>query len=296
VYRATHQGFKALLAIEQSGDSLSPEDNGSNARGDPLPNDMNPSTNDPEYARIKRKINAALRWADVKATAGWAAIILGDTMPGDWFIQSKTPGPKWQWILDALSLYSENLTGTAMEEMVSQLGHLAPISLLKGSGDQEFLAWFDGTLDNQADFGSCGGLTSVSWIAGRIAQLWTHRTNVVPGEKYCFTQMQQNITPLDWPAAGSFAVGEVMECIAADISPSSGEQLLIAPLDRVVEAVIPGLQFETRIWRRCAKCGSKIVCKPMTHRKVHSASSRVEDALHSLQVSFYCCSRNKLIK
>jgi hypothetical protein len=96
--------------------------------------------------------------------------------------------------------------------------------------------------------------------------------------------MQQNITPLDWPAAGSFAVGEVTECIAADISP--GEQLLIAPLDRVVEAVIPGLQFETRIQRQCAKCGSKIVCKPMTHRKVDSASSWAEDALHSLQVLF----------
>jgi hypothetical protein len=193
VYDTTHPNFN----------SVSAEDN-----GDPLP--MNPSTNDPEYVRIKRKINAALRWADVKATAGWAAIILGDTMPGNRFIQSKTPRAKWRRILDAVSSYSENLTGTAMPEMVNQMGHLAPTSLLKGSEDREFLACVDGTLDNPADFGSCGSLASVSWIAGRIAQLWVRRTNVVLAERYCFTEMRQNIALLAWPAAGSFAMGEVM--------------------------------------------------------------------------------------
>jgi hypothetical protein len=55
-------------------------------------------------------------------------------------------------------MFSGSMISTTREEMMNQLGHEALIALLRDSGDEAFVSWFDGTLDNLAEFGDYRGL------------------------------------------------------------------------------------------------------------------------------------------
>jgi phage FluMu protein Com len=246
-----------------------------------------------DYRSIQRRIVEALRWADVHDRLKWSTVILGDAMPSNWFNINKSSNDRWGRILNTLAAVSSTLTTMVMQEVVVQLGKDAPVALFAGSNDHAFLSWFNGRLDSQTIIGQHGGLRSVSWIAGRIAQLWYRRTDVHPAEKYWFTQLieAQQLNPrLEWPAVGSSAVAEIEVDIAWDRDPNSSEPLLISPLDRIIETVIPGLQFVTNLRRLCTKC-NKLVEQVggKTHLKARSTSSQVLDTLHSLEVARSDC-------
>jgi hypothetical protein len=51
-----------------------------------------------------------------------------------------------------------------MQEMVSQLGHEAPVALFMGNHDQEFLSWLNRNLNEEAGYRSHGAFSNVSWI------------------------------------------------------------------------------------------------------------------------------------
>src|SRR5277367_2437104 len=200
-------------------------------------------SNTPEYRQIKRTILAARRWADVKEVTGWAGIILGDSMPSIWF-ERRTTDTRWTIIRGVLAQYSENVVSSAMKQMVNALGHRAPVGLLKGSSDKEFLSWFDGTATSHAQFICPGGMTAVSWIAGRIAQLWqSGRRDVIPNENGCFMELRAQVPTLDWPTAGIVAVDCIGEHFAWNTPAGCDGPLFIAPIERVILAVVPGLQF-----------------------------------------------------
>jgi hypothetical protein len=278
MYAATYERHKALLEVPNVGES-----NSSAIKRRMI------DTGSTTYRGVKRRTITALRWADIQGKLKWAAIILGHAMPDSWFDNTVTYDGPWECIQDAVALYAEDLITMVQKELAAQLSFQAPISLLRGSHDEAFLSWLDGKLEMQADIGQYGGLASVSCIAGRIAQLWHYRTDVLPAEKYSFMQLlkaQQLDIHLDWPAVGSSAVAEIEVTIAWDNDPVSREPLLTSPLDRIVRTVIPGLQFVTVLRRLCAKCNDlpEYFCEKI-HLEVHSASSQVLDTLHLLEVT-----------
>ena len=79
---------------------------------------------------------------------------------------------------------------------------------------------------------------------------------------------------------------EMMERIAWDVIPHSVDPWLVAPLDRIIEALIPGLHFMSLTHRSCRRCeNGGWVPSSKTHREIYSATaSGVKEALESLEV------------
>jgi len=146
--------------------------------------------NTPKYQWMGRIACKAEQWADVKEVTGWAGVLLGDPMRPIWFERSMN-NTQWERILGALEQYSDEIASKAMQQMVRALERMAPVGLLRGGyPDEDFLFWFNQTEHNHAQFGICGGIMSVSWIASRIAQVWHHgRVKVVPVETQCFLEL-----------------------------------------------------------------------------------------------------------
>jgi hypothetical protein len=188
MFQATPERSKPLLESEEDEDPIGLDDQNGPSR----------QIGNATYVGVKKRVNAALRWAAVKNKTSWAGIILGDSMPAAWFNYRVTPAAKWDDVLRLLSLYSKDIYAVAMSELVEQLGNMVPVTILQSHSDDEFLSWFDGRVD---PLGYCGALASVSWVAGRIAQVWGVRSDAVPAGNYCFTQLQDIKT--DWPDAGS---------------------------------------------------------------------------------------------
>lgn len=169
-----------------------------------------------------------------------------------------------------------------MEQMVRALGRKAPVGLLRGSPDENFLSWFNRTDHDQ--FGSCGGITSVSWIAGRIAQLWHHgRVKVIPVETQCFLELTAITLSMSWPAAGIAAMDNVVDLI--DLH-SSRKPLFFVPVECIIHMVIPGLQIESWIERHCGNCPNVPWDSEIAFcREVCSESTRhLSQALETMEV------------
>jgi hypothetical protein len=199
MFQATPECSKPLLESEEDEDPIGLDDQ--NGHDNPSRQIGNAT-----YVGVKKRVNAALRSAAVKNKTSWASIILGDSMPATWFNYCVTPAVKWDDVLRLLSLYSKDIYTVAMSEFVEQLGNMVPVTILQSHSDDEFLSWFHGRVD---PLGYCGALASVSWVAGRIAQVWGVRSDTVPAGNYCFTQLQDIET--DWPDAGSLAVSAAVD-------------------------------------------------------------------------------------
>jgi hypothetical protein len=204
----------------------------------------------PEYPRLEATVMRAVRWADVKNATGWAGVMLGDAMQSCW-LDKRTTGEYWEQIRETLKDYSRSITRGVMIQMVRALGDRAPIGLLGNAPDEEFIDWFNGKTFDHAQFSGGGGLSCVSSVVARIAQLWIGgRGDVAPAANTSFLELVASPT-VAWPTAGIAARDKLIKLIKWESVEGSDNPMLLAPIARIVAAVIPGIHIEPWIRRQC---------------------------------------------
>jgi hypothetical protein len=206
-------------------------------------------------------------------------------MPASWFNHDSTPIPRWENILRTLTKFSDCVISTTMQLLVTALGERAPLGVLKDASDRDFINWFNGTQTN-LNFGQRGALTSVAWVAGRIAQGWRESLDMGTSKSFLFTHLI-NDGPHTWPAAGWSALHRINE-MAWAFDPCSPVPFSLAPLDRIIERIIPGLQFDVQIRRRCRKCKKEWHSVPKNYKEIDSPSlSELKKSLDLVEVDLH---------
>jgi len=235
-----------------------------------------------ESVFIKRRITTALRWYTIQEKLGWATVVLGDVMPAHWFEYARFSDAKWENLLKELAPYGDILAGEAMHLLEKAIGGDAPIRLLQKSPLRDFGNWLDAFISKQK---RCrGSLKSVAWIAGRIAQRWcADPTFPVP---YLFEKLRLTPASAHWPNAGEIATS-TLEPFAWDVLPHGLDPLCVSPLDQLILALIPGLQFDTIVQGYCGGCKREIVLHPTVHLTVLAeTAAEAQSALDRLLVIF----------
>ena len=205
---------------------------------------------------IKRRITPALRWYSIQEMFGWAAVVLGDVMPAQWFEYIGFPDAKWEYLLTQLAPFGDVMTGRAMHLLEKTMGGDAPIKLLQKSPARDFGNWFDAFISKERVWGRGGSLKSVAWIAARIAQRWrAESTAPVP---YLFEKLRSTTASTPWPNAGEIAT-TTLEPFAWDVLPPGCDPLCVSPLDQIVSVLVPGLRFDTSLQSHCGGCKRDIV-------------------------------------
>ena len=210
---------------------------------------------------VKRRITTALRWYSIQQKFGWATVVLGDVLPAEWFEWTRFCDAKWENLLAELAPFGDVMAGQAMHLLEKMMGGEAPVRLLQKSTVGDFGNQFDAYISKEKAWSRGGSLKSVAWIAGRIAQRWSAHGSTSP-VPYLFRKLISTTASAPWPDAGEIAM-TTLEPFAWDVLPPGCDPLCVSPLDHIISALIPGLNFCTGLQSHCQGCKRDIEHRDM---------------------------------
>jgi RNase P protein component len=92
---------------------------------------------------LKRRVNEAMRWSEVKEHLGWISVIVGRAIPAVFRNSNKTSRADRQEKLGQLVQRNRPLMPTVLCNLVKLLPQISIWGLLPGVDDNAFVEWFD---------------------------------------------------------------------------------------------------------------------------------------------------------